>query len=651
MDILYDLLVNILLLFALIFLLNIFNIPVKKSSTMQKIVVGFSSGVFVVLLMMFSGELAIGIHYDTRTVLLSVTGLFFGPISAVIGTIFALLYRLYEGGVGTLAGILSIVTSAGIGVLWHKYLYGKVFKTQYIEFLLFGFFVHLFMLISQFTLPYSEHKDTILFVAYFLVPIYTLATMALCYSIVNHEKRMDAAELHSRYIQLFNQSSFGLIQYDQKSVILFANDAAANMFQLKPKVFKDFCILNRIKDERITNLVRDSLKGITGYYEGEYTSVVSGETRYVRETYSPTISSGKITGGLVVIEDLSELNQYKNQLAYMENKDVLTGLMNRQSFFEHLQNLSEEETFGSIVLIDINSLRIINEVESYESGNKLIIAIAKLIKNTFPNDSLIARYDGDEFIVFIPNCRPDHLSQEFQTLKTSVDQLHIVDFSVSISIGTASNCDVTDPILTLVNRAEKNLHTDRLLNEESSSNAVIQSLKTTLYERSDETEQHAERMKDYCKNMAKKLDLSSEQENELILLAMLHDIGKIGISDTILKKPGPLTKKEYEVMKQHPSIGYRMAKQIPQIESIAYPILCHHEWYNGEGYPNQLQKEEIPLIARIVSVIDAYDAITSDRVYQKARSQEEAIKELKTYSGTQFDPDIVRLFLDLLQTK
>ena len=138
--------------------------------------------------------------------------------------------------------------------------------------------------------------------------------------------------------------------------------------------------------------------------------------------------------------------------------------------------------------------------------------------------------------------------------------------------------------------------------------------------------------------------------NDLEMLAMMHDIGKIGIDDAILKKPGRLTDEEYDIMKSHTTIGYKMATTIPEIEHIAYLILTHHEWYDGKGYPKGLKGEDIPLLSRIIAIIDAYDVMTHDRVYKKAVTKLEAIAELRRCQGTQFDPKLVDTFIDMINT-
>ena len=170
----------------------------------------------------------------------------------------------------------------------------------------------------------------------------------------------------------------------------------------------------------------------------------------------------------------------------------------------------------------------------------------------------------------------------------------------------------------------------------------------SLYAKSQETEEHGQRLGEFCLMLADELGLSQSDKDELILLSKLHDIGKIGIDDTILNKPGKLSEEEWKVMKQHPEIGYRIAKSTPQLDHIADYILYHHERWDGKGYPEGLAGEEIPLVARILSLADAYDAMTEDRVYRKALSKEEALEEIRRNAGIQFDPKLANIFVKIL---
>ena len=133
--------------------------------------------------------------------------------------------------------------------------------------------------------------------------------------------------------------------------------------------------------------------------------------------------------------------------------------------------------------------------------------------------------------------------------------------------------------------------------------------------------------------------------DELALLAVLHDVGKVGIKESILQKPEPLAPEELEEMKKHPEIGYHIAYNTPELMPIAEYILAHHERWDGNGYPRGLKGEEIPLLCRILAVADAYDAMTSDRLYRKAMNSQEAMAEIERNAGKQFDPKVVKVFL------
>lgn len=159
---------------------------------------------------------------------------------------------------------------------------------------------------------------------------------------------------------------------------------------------------------------------------------------------------------------------------------------------------------------------------------------------------------------------------------------------------------------------------------------------------------HLERVSSYVEMIAEKLDMDDEAKKILMGGALLHDLGKVGIEDTILKKEGVLTPQEYEMMKQHSMIGENILKPLRSMSKLSSVVRHHHEMYDGTGYPNGLKGEEIPLAARILTVADIYDAITTDRPYRKAMSREEAIKTLISYAGNKLDPKLVEIFTNMV---
>ncbi len=225
----------------------------------------------------------------------------------------------------------------------------------------------------------------------------------------------------------------------------------------------------------------------------------------------------------------------------------------------------------------------------------------------------------------------------------------ICSMPISLALGVATKTDIKEKIDKAITEAEEDMYRKKLLESKSARSAMILSLEKALFEKSYETEEHTRRLKAMARKVGKAFGMSDSQLNDLAVLAALHDIGKIAIPEEIIKKPGPLTSEEWEQVKKHSEIGYRIAQSSTELNTIPLGILHHHERWDGTGYPYGLKEEEIPLIARVIAVVDAYDVMTHDRPYKKAISKEEAVAELKRCSGSQFDPEVVEMFIKIIE--
>lgn len=333
--------------------------------------------------------------------------------------------------------------------------------------------------------------------------------------------------------------------------------------------------------------------------------------------------------------------------------DPLTGLNNRRYMEQIFVDfpLNDENLPLAILLVDINGLIHINEGYGYQAGDDLIKDVAHLLRKYQTKGSCLARWGSDEFLLFLPNTSQEKMKQIIKEILQHTFKIGNTEIKDALTIGSATITACIDTIHSAIHRAEQRLHRYKLLDTTSTKHHLIDALTTTLNEKSSETQEHSARLYDYSLQIADKLGMSDEEKNSLHLLSKLHDLGKIGIPDNILHKPGKLTPEERQTMEQHCIIGYRIAKSTPELSHIANLILTHHERWDGTGYPIRLKEDKIPLPSRILSVVDAFDAMTNDRIYRKKLPISVAIEELVKNSGSQFDPTIVHVFLEILENE
>jgi diguanylate cyclase (GGDEF)-like protein len=332
--------------------------------------------------------------------------------------------------------------------------------------------------------------------------------------------------------------------------------------------------------------------------------------------------------------------------------DPLTSLYNRNYFEEEMSRIEKAryDTVG-IVSCDVDGLKLVNDTLGHDHGDNLLIAAARVIRESFREGDLVARIGGDEFSVLLPNTTEETIESACQRIQEAVANYNATtpELPLSISVGYAvSNGDGRNP-KDLFKEADNIMYRRKLYHTKSVRSTIVKTLISTLQARDFTTKKHVDRLERLLAGMAALIGLPDSMISDLALLAKFHDIGKVGIPDSILFKPGPLTSEEWVEMRRHCEIGYRIALSASELIPIADWILKHHEWWDGHGYPLGIKGEEIPIQCRLLAITDAYEALTSVRPYRRAFSHEEAVAELLKNSGTQFEPKLLEKFLQMLE--
>lgn len=381
----------------------------------------------------------------------------------------------------------------------------------------------------------------------------------------------------------------------------------------------------------------------------------SGGRKWVLETGQGIFAEdGSVRALEGIIIDITESKLRQNQIEYINTHDFLTGLYNRKYYETEKRRLDEEGRPPlSVILADINGVRLVNDAFGHKEGDRLIVRAADILKSCCREGDLLARTGGDEFSILLPETDSEQACEVIKAIARACGQANaqISDpvRRVSLSVGYGTKTGSAGSLEAAEREAEAHLRRRKFFEQKSIKNEMLSSIMATLYARSQETEEHSRRISENCIKVAEKLGLSQSRQDDLHLTAMLHDIGKVGISDSILNKPGKLSDEEWKTMRTHPEIGYHLVMSVPELSAVADYILAHHERWDGSGYPLGLSGEDIPLLSRILAVADAYDAMLSNRAYRQAMSKEAAIEELIRNSGSQFDPKIAEIFIELMR--
>ncbi len=329
--------------------------------------------------------------------------------------------------------------------------------------------------------------------------------------------------------------------------------------------------------------------------------------------------------------------------------DNLTRLYNRKFFDNLLSRINHDLLMPvSIVVLDINGLGQLNTTEGYNTGDELLEKTSEILHKVCIDTDVVARTGSSEFAILMTATKEAEAYGTARNIRRQFTNLE--NSELTLSIGVAQMHSNKSSIFTVLEEARKNLVIEKMLDANSNSNSIISMMMITLNAYSRETVEHCNRMREMAVSFGKILGMSPSDLSRLAVAAQLHDVGKIGIPDSILNKKEALSVQERELIRRHSELGYNIVKAIPFLNEVAVDILQHHECFDGGGYPHGVRGEEITLNARIINIIDSFDAMTNESVYAPTKTIGEAMNELRRLSGSQFDPHLVSEFLREIAT-
>ncbi len=368
----------------------------------------------------------------------------------------------------------------------------------------------------------------------------------------------------------------------------------------------------------------------------------------------PIVVMGKQVGGYIIYRDISERKEAERRLTYASTHDLLTDMYNRRYFEQEMGRLGTGDyPAAGIIISDIDGLKLVNDTLGHAVGDDLLLQAARIIKDNVPDDAVLCRIGGDEFAVLLPVTDEASLQEIVGGIMAAIaaDNINNREYVLSISMGYAVRGPAHLSMNDVYREADSSMYREKLHRSSSTRSALVKTLTEALHARDFITEGHADRLQELVEKLARVVGIPERRIGDLRLLAQFHDIGKVGIPDNILFKPGRLNEAETKIMRRHSEIGYRIAVASPDFHHIADWILNHHEWWDGGGYPLGLRGEEIPVECRILLIADAFDAMTQDRPYRQAMSTAEALQEIAACKGKMFDPVLADKFISLFAPK
>lgn len=447
---------------------------------------------------------------------------------------------------------------------------------------------------------------------------------------------------------LLHQVRNAVMAIDLDFTIMYWNEYATELFgyEQEKAMGASFPVLMNPPNSHVLFEVMGQVLS-SGFWDGELLVSSQDDTVFPVQLTGTIIKDAeeKSMGIAFVARDVTEQKETEKRLQYYSWHDSLTGLFNRRFFEEKMADFDKKKGMNiGVIVCDVDGLKIINDTRGHGAGDQLLIDTADILKRSFRAEDVVARIGGDEFSVLLPNSSKDGLEEACLRITRNMNGYNALNSqqTMHMSMGSAWGVVGDKTVADIYKEADNQMYEQKLT---SGRHNLMEILHSSLEHRRVSRPGEERQREELSLQMARELHVSPQRFPAIQLMARYHNIGNIAIADTVLHKEEPLTKREYEEVQKHPTIGEQIARASSELAFISHWIRMHHEWWNGQGYPHGKSGEEIPFLCRLFSIVDAFVAMINPRPYRQPLSQEEALHVLRSRSGTQFDPHLISVFI------